>query len=268
MHSQWNHALPVIREKKGFGSEAKRFGEAEKDIPGPGTYLLLACAPTLEYGHDSISKVWTRCGDCLGWRYVDLLGLGIEGLCQEAEKSPGGRVWSSCTPILYESCPWPLPAPLIPHPHTPFPHPPRRKGTVPWCRSPSGGGRCAPSTLDPAPASTLPGQRSRRTRISTSTGRRRHLPSTRRWVAHDRGNHTVHAGERCSERIVARYIESGLNMMRRRPRRSRPLIRTRTTAQPPEPTGSPGQRGQGASSSGRGAATHASRRSRRLRTNC
>ena len=29
---------------------------AEKDMPGPGTYLMHACGPTLEYSHDSISK--------------------------------------------------------------------------------------------------------------------------------------------------------------------------------------------------------------------
>ena len=37
-------------------SESKRFGEAERDNPGPGTYLADACSPSLEYKHDSISK--------------------------------------------------------------------------------------------------------------------------------------------------------------------------------------------------------------------
>lgn len=45
-----------LREKKGFMSESKRFGESEKDNPGPGTYLMGACSPSLEYKHDSISK--------------------------------------------------------------------------------------------------------------------------------------------------------------------------------------------------------------------
>ncbi len=42
------------REKKGFGSESKRFGDSEKDVPGPGKYLEQA--PSLEYTHESISK--------------------------------------------------------------------------------------------------------------------------------------------------------------------------------------------------------------------
>ncbi len=49
--------LACLREKKGFGSESKRFGEAEKDNPGPGQYMSTHMA--LEYNRDSIGKkVW------------------------------------------------------------------------------------------------------------------------------------------------------------------------------------------------------------------
>ncbi|GAX78192.1 hypothetical protein CEUSTIGMA_g5634.t1 [Chlamydomonas eustigma] len=41
------------REKKGFGSVSKRFGESDADNPGPGEYVEHG---SMEYKHDSISK--------------------------------------------------------------------------------------------------------------------------------------------------------------------------------------------------------------------
>ncbi|KAJ9532113.1 hypothetical protein QJQ45_003831 [Haematococcus lacustris] len=53
------------REKKGFGSEGRRFQDSEGDTPGPGTYQPCPTSqkggaatqgPTFEFHHDSISK--------------------------------------------------------------------------------------------------------------------------------------------------------------------------------------------------------------------
>lgn len=47
--------LAVCRERKGFGSEGRRFFDQEHDLPGPGTYQLTQHNP-LEFKHDSIGK--------------------------------------------------------------------------------------------------------------------------------------------------------------------------------------------------------------------
>ena len=46
--------MNVDREKKGFGSEEKRFGSSETEIPGPGTHSWQT--KNLEYHADSIGK--------------------------------------------------------------------------------------------------------------------------------------------------------------------------------------------------------------------